>query len=120
MTVLAPPEPQRVLVNPPGPEQPPQTPQYPNVHWPVTSRSSSTMSQKISTGWYFFLCTLVGASSGLIYTVFKGDGEPLVASLGFSGIAFAGTFALISWLGDAFKKVGLKGKDISKSDRREL
>lgn len=78
------------------------------------------MSQKISTGWYFFLFTLVGSSSGLIYTVFKGDGEPLVASLGFSGIAFAATFALISWLGDAFKKVGLKGRDISKSDRREL
>lgn len=80
----------------------------------------AAMSQKISTGWYFFLFTLVGSSSGLIYTVFQGDGEPLVASLGFSGIAFAGTFALISWLGDAFKKVGLKGKDISKSDRREL
>lgn len=56
----------------------------------------------------------------LLYTVFKGDGEPLIASLGFSGIAFAVTFCLICWLGDEFKRVGLKGKDVSKRDRREL
>lgn len=91
-----------------------------NVHRGVPYTSSTAMSQKISTGWYFFLFTLVGACCGLIYTVFIGDGEPLIASLGFSGIAFAATFCLISWLGDAFKKVGFKGRDISKPDRREL
>lgn len=109
----------RQPTNDPGLKLPPQTPPNPNVYRAITS-PQIIMSQKISTGWYFFLFTLVGSSSGLIYTVFKGDGEPLVASLGFSGIAFAATFALISWLGDAFKKVGLKGRDISKSDRREL
>ncbi|KAL7270564.1 tunicamycin resistance protein [Rhizina undulata] len=78
------------------------------------------MSQQLTAGWYFFLFTLVGACCGLIYTVFSGEGEPLIASLGVSGIAFAASFCMISWLGDAFKKVGLKGKDLAKSDRREL
>jgi UDP-N-acetylglucosamine--dolichyl-phosphate N-acetylglucosaminephosphotransferase len=74
----------------------------------------------ITPSWYFFLFTLVGACCGLLYTVFQGDGEPLVASLGFSGIAFAATYCLICWLGDEFKRVGLKGKDIGKTDKREL
>jgi UDP-N-acetylglucosamine--dolichyl-phosphate N-acetylglucosaminephosphotransferase len=78
------------------------------------------MTQQISTGWYFFLFGLVGACLGLIWTTFVGDGEPLVASLGFSGIAFAASFCLIVWLGESFKKVGLKGRDVAKADRREL
>lgn len=80
------------------------------------------MAGQISAGWYFFLFTLAGASTGLIWTVVSGNGdsEPLVASLGFSGIAFAATYCLISWCGDAFKKAGLKGKDISKPNRPEL
>lgn len=75
---------------------------------------------RITTPWYFFLFSLVGACCGLIYTVFTGEGEPLVASLGFSGIAFAATYCLICWLGDEFKRVGLKGRDRSKLDGREL
>jgi UDP-N-acetylglucosamine--dolichyl-phosphate N-acetylglucosaminephosphotransferase len=75
---------------------------------------------QITAGWYFFLLSLVGACCGLLYSVFKGEGEPLIASLGFSGIAFAATYCLICWLGDEFKRVGLKGKDVSKADRREL
>lgn len=74
----------------------------------------------LTTGWFFFLSTLAGSCTGLIYTVFVGDGEPLVASLGFSGLAFAATYLLISWLGDAFMKAGFKGKDRSKRDQREM
>lgn len=81
---------------------------------------ASAGNSRISSGWYLFLLSLVGACCVLLYTVFKGDGEPLIASLGFSGIAFAATYCLISWLGDEFKRVGLKGKDVSKRDRREL
>lgn len=72
----------------------------------------------ITLPWFFFLSTLVGASSGLIYTVGKGDGEPIIASLGFSGLAFAATYCLICWLGDSFVKVGFKGKDLNKTDGR--
>lgn len=75
---------------------------------------------QITAGWQFFLFALVGSCSGLIYTVFKGDGEPLLASLGFSGIAFAATYCMICWLGDAFKRVGFKGRDRSKRDQREM
>jgi len=78
------------------------------------------MTQKITTGWFISLFTIVGACLGLIWTVFVGDGEPLIASLGFSGIAFSASYCLIVWLGDSFKRVGLKGKDKSKADRREL
>lgn len=69
---------------------------------------------RITTPWYLFLLSLVGVCCALLYTVFSGDGEPLVASLAFSGIAFAATYCLICWLGDEFKRVDLKGCDKSK------
>jgi len=74
----------------------------------------------ITAGWFFFLFSLVGACCGLLYTVFQGDGEPLIASLGFSGIAFAASYCLICWLGNEFKRVGFKGIDRSKADKREM
>jgi len=80
------------------------------------------MPDQISTGWYFLLFAIVSACSALIYNVAQGNlnGHPYMASLGFSGIAFAVTYCLISWSGDAFKKIGLKGNDRSKPDRKEL
>ena len=75
---------------------------------------------ELSWAWYFAHFALVGACIGLIYTVFEGDREPVLASLGFSGIAFSATFCGIVWLGDAFKRVGLKGKDVSKKNKPEL
>ena len=44
----------------------------------------------------------------------NGEGEPLIASLCFSGFAFAASYAMIRWLGPAFMRVGLKGRDMSK------
>lgn len=41
-------------------------------------------------------------------------GEPLVASLCFSGLAFAASYAMIRWLGPAFVRAGLRGRDLSK------
>jgi UDP-N-acetylglucosamine--dolichyl-phosphate N-acetylglucosaminephosphotransferase len=79
-----------------------------------------TNNTPITAGWFFFLFTLTGSCTGLIYTVFTGDGEPLIASLGFSGLAFVATYCLICWLGDAFMKAGFKGKDRSKRDQREM
>ena len=75
---------------------------------------------ELTWGWYFFLFSLDGACFGLIYTVYQGGGEPVLASLGFAGIAFSASFCGIQWLGDAFKRVGLKGRDISKKGKPEL
>ncbi|KAF1983318.1 UDP-GlcNAc-1-phosphate transferase [Aulographum hederae CBS 113979] len=60
------------------------------------------------------LLSLSAACIGIIANTFQGDGEPLIASLAFSGLAFSLSFGMIRWLGDVFMKAGLKGKDMSK------
>lgn len=60
------------------------------------------------------------ACFGIIANSFHGDGEPLIVSLAFSGIAFALTFSLIRWLGETFMKANLKGKDMSKIKKVEM
>ena len=59
-------------------------------------------------------------SCGIIANSFQGDGEPLVVSLALSGIAFASTYSLIRWLGGAFVKAGLKGRDMSKLKKTDM
>ena len=49
-----------------------------------------------------------------------GNGEPLMASLAFSGLAFSATFAMIRWAGPAFMKKGQKGRDMSKTNPKEI
>ncbi|KAI9761110.1 MAG: epoxide hydrolase, soluble (sEH) [Chaenotheca gracillima] len=66
------------------------------------------------------LFALTASCVGVIANTFHGDGEPLIASLAFSGIAFAATFCLIRWLGDAFMRAGLKGRDMSKIKKTEI
>jgi UDP-N-acetylglucosamine--dolichyl-phosphate N-acetylglucosaminephosphotransferase len=66
------------------------------------------------------LLSLFAACVGIISNTFQGDGEPLIASLAFSGIAFALTYTLIVWLSSAFMKAGLKGKDMSKLKKVEM
>ncbi len=66
------------------------------------------------------LLTLSAACVGIIVNTFQGDGEPLIASLAFSGIAFSFTFSLIRWLGDRFIKANLKGRDMSKLKKVEM
>lgn len=60
------------------------------------------------------LLTLLAASLAVIANTFQGDGEPLIASLAFSCLAFSLTYAFVRWAGPAFMKAGLKGKDMSK------
>jgi UDP-N-acetylglucosamine--dolichyl-phosphate N-acetylglucosaminephosphotransferase len=67
--------------------------------------------------------SLLGLSSAcfaIIANTFHGDGEPLIASVAFSGIAFAASYAMIRWLGPTFMKAGLKGKDMSKVHKKEI
>jgi UDP-N-acetylglucosamine--dolichyl-phosphate N-acetylglucosaminephosphotransferase len=80
------------------------------------------MSPSASLSWTetWSLLGLVAASLGIIVNTFHGDGEPLIASIAFSGVAFAATYSLIRWLGPTFIKVGLKGKDMAKPRRPEL
>lgn len=66
------------------------------------------------------LLFLVGACLGIIVNTFQGDGAPLVASIAFSGIAFAVTFSMIRWLVPVFMKAGLKGKDMAKPRKPEM
>jgi UDP-N-acetylglucosamine--dolichyl-phosphate N-acetylglucosaminephosphotransferase len=66
------------------------------------------------------LLSLTLASFGIIANTFRGDGEPLIASLAFSGLAFAASYSMIRWLGPTFMKAGLKGKDMSKIHKKEI
>ncbi|KAL8704914.1 MAG: hypothetical protein Q9201_001947 [Fulgogasparrea decipioides] len=66
------------------------------------------------------LAALSIACLAVLGNTFHGDGEPLIASLAFSGIAFSLTYALIRWLGQTFVNAGLKGRDVSKVRKPEL
>ena len=66
------------------------------------------------------LLTLSILCIAIIMNTLHGDGEPLTASLAFSGLAFALSFSLIRWLGDAFMKANLKGRDLSKLRNVEM
>ncbi|KAI5291801.1 tunicamycin resistance protein [Ascosphaera aggregata] len=46
--------------------------------------------------------------------------DPLYASLALSGIGFAASYALITWCGPTFMRVGLKGKDMNKARSIEI
>ena len=76
----------------------------------ITLSSTETLS----------LCVISAACVGILANTFHGDGEPLIASLAFSGIAFSFTYSLIRWLGNAFMAAGLKGKDMSKVRKVEM
>ncbi|KAI9677740.1 MAG: tunicamycin resistance protein [Trizodia sp. TS-e1964] len=69
------------------------------------------------------LLALSGACLALLYSTFYSTaqtGEPLLASLAFSGLAFAATYALVRLLGAAFMRVGFKGRDMAKAHNPEI
>ena len=59
------------------------------------------------------------ASAAILWNAVR-EGEPLIASIALSGVAFTFTFCLIRWLGEVFMKAGLKGKDMSKPRKVEI
>ncbi|KAF2836140.1 UDP-N-acetylglucosamine-dolichyl-phosphate N-acetylglucosaminephosphate transferase [Patellaria atrata CBS 101060] len=81
----------------------------------VTSSSNGLTSTESWT-----LLSLSAACFGILANTFHGDGEPLIASIAFSGIAFSFTYALIRWLGNTFMKAGLKGRDMCKTRTTEI
>jgi UDP-N-acetylglucosamine--dolichyl-phosphate N-acetylglucosaminephosphotransferase len=89
----------------------------------VTSNSKTIrviMTSALSSTETLSLTSLSLACVGVLANTLQGDGEPLVASIAFSGLAFAFSYALIRWLGDAFIKRGFKGRDLCKLKKTEM
>ncbi|KAL9013576.1 MAG: hypothetical protein Q9173_001739 [Seirophora scorigena] len=78
------------------------------------------MSNDLSRTETLSLSALSIACLAVLANTFQGNGEPLVASLAFSGIAFSFTYSLIRWLAQTFINAGLKGRDMSKLRKPEL
>lgn len=78
------------------------------------------MTAVLSRSEAWSLLALASACVGIIANTFQGDGEPLIVSLAFSGLAYSATYALIRWLGPTFIKAGLKGRDMSKPVKKEM
>ncbi|USP73530.1 hypothetical protein yc1106_00804 [Curvularia clavata] len=66
------------------------------------------------------LLSVAATCVSVLANTLHGDGEPLVASIAFSGLAFVSCYALIRWLGDAFMRRGFKGKDLCKLKQIEM
>ncbi|CAE7174033.1 hypothetical protein CFE70_005083 [Pyrenophora teres f. teres 0-1] len=78
------------------------------------------MTSALSSGESLALSSLSLACIGVLVNTLHGHGEPLIASIAFSGLAFTCCYALIRWLGDAFMKRGFKGKDLCKLKQTEI
>jgi UDP-N-acetylglucosamine--dolichyl-phosphate N-acetylglucosaminephosphotransferase len=78
------------------------------------------MSTALSSTEAYSLLSLSVAAVGVLLNTFTGEGEPLVASIAFSCLAFASCYALIRWLGNAFIRRGFKGKDLCKLKQTEM
>ncbi|TLS29696.1 hypothetical protein PpBr36_01077 [Pyricularia pennisetigena] len=78
------------------------------------------VGSELSTTETLSILSLSAACIAILANTFQGDGEPLVASLALSGIAFSASFSMIRWLGPTFIKAGIKGADLSKVQRREI
>ena len=78
------------------------------------------MTTSLSRGETSTLCVLTVACLAIVGNTFHGDGEPLLASLGLSGMALSLAYCLIRWLGNAFIAAGLKGRDMSKLRKVEM
>ncbi|KAI1660761.1 glycosyl transferase family 4-domain-containing protein [Daldinia decipiens] len=78
---------------------------------PIPAQSSQLSSTET-----LYLSSLSLVCAAVLIRTFEGEGEPLVASLALSGIAFTASYAMIRWLGPTFIKAGLKGRDLSKAN----
>ena len=78
------------------------------------------MSATLSRTETWSLLALFGCSLGVLVNTFQGDGAPVVASIGFSTLAFSVTYAFVRWSGPSFVKAGMKGRDMSKVNAKEM
>ena len=84
------------------------------------ARSDLGMATALGRTEAYSLLSLSLACFGILVNTFQGDGEPLIASIALSGLAFAFCYALIRWLGNAFMRRGFKGKDLCKLKQTEM
>ncbi|KAF2019475.1 N-acetylglucosaminephosphotransferas-like protein [Aaosphaeria arxii CBS 175.79] len=77
-------------------------------------------STSLTTTEVYSLLSLSLACVAILANTLQGDGNPLIASIAFSGIAFSSSYALIRWLGNAFIRRGFKGRDMSKTKQTEI
>lgn len=78
------------------------------------------MSAELSRTETWSLLTLLGACGAVLVNTWQNNGEPIYASIALSGAAFAISYAIIRWTGDAFMKAGRKGRDMSKKISVEM
>lgn len=84
------------------------------------SGPSAASSTSLSRSETLALLSLSGASVAVIANTFRGHGEPLIASLALSLVAFSLCFCMIRWLGPTFIKAGFRGRDMGKANRVEI
>ncbi|KAM0514172.1 hypothetical protein ACHAPE_007008 [Trichoderma viride] len=82
--------------------------------------SPSSSATELSRTETLSLVSLSGASLAILANTFHGDGEPLIASLALSLVAFSLCYAMIRWLGPTFIKAGFRGRDLSKANGGEI
>lgn len=88
----------------------------------MTSHTSSRISviSTLSRSESISLISLSVVSLTVIAHGLHYHSEPLIASLAFSTMAFTVSYAMIRWLGPTFIKAGLKGVDMSKTNKKEI
>ena len=78
------------------------------------------MSSSLSRSEVWPLLALFGGSLAVLANTFQGDGAPVVAAIAFSTLAFSVTYAFIRWSAQSFASAGMKGRDMSKRDAKEM
>lgn len=78
------------------------------------------MSTTLTSTETWSLSSLALACIGILANTLQGEGEPLIASIAFSGLGFSISYALIRWLGNAFIKRGFQGRDLCKLKQTEM
>jgi UDP-N-acetylglucosamine--dolichyl-phosphate N-acetylglucosaminephosphotransferase len=86
----------------------------------VATVYSNSMSITLTSTETYSLSALSLACIGVLANTLQGEGEPLIASIAFSGLAFSCCYALIRWLGNAFMRRGFKGRDLCKLKQTEM
>lgn len=79
-----------------------------------------TVPNTLSTTEVLSCLAVAGVGAIVLANTFQGDGEPLIASLSLSLLAFSASYAMIRWLGPNFMKAGMQGKDLNKAHQREV
>jgi UDP-N-acetylglucosamine--dolichyl-phosphate N-acetylglucosaminephosphotransferase len=82
--------------------------------------NTTIMKATLSRTESWALMAISAACLAVVANTFQGDGEPLIASLAFSVLAFAATYAMVRWAGPAFVEAGRKGRDMSKTSSKEI